>query len=268
MEYFELRKFCKKTSVYLCGMSLFLSVSVYADEMTINTTDVQWDLSSEILFGQANDSSRILTLTNKDGKKVLHLEDDEWSQITDVELKAFIDDGSGYIDLGEDNIVSYTEDQDQDLINYWDGTWLTLNGQVVSVYSFSDLDEDGDGLYITRKSIPVLFNGTNANLIIEFNEEDDTNSVIGVLNSSLENDNDYMTVSIGDEIQPICNYYEYDETVHTYTLGDAIVVSEEGLSISNKKLETDASALYTIFITGLNNEYYWTPLTKRWLGRS
>ena len=48
-------------------------------------------------------------------------------RIVDAQLEVFVDDGGGYLDLGLDNVLSYNEDGD--LIDAWDGTWVTLNGR-------------------------------------------------------------------------------------------------------------------------------------------
>ena len=58
-----------------------------------------------------------------------------------MEQNVFIDDGKGFIDLGLDNVYEYNSDGD--LIMEYDGTWLALNGQIVSYYLISD-DRTGD----------------------------------------------------------------------------------------------------------------------------
>ena len=122
-------------------------------------------------------SSAALTLTEKNGEHVLELDEEMWEQITDAELEVFIDDGGGYLDLGLDNVLAY--DENDDLIDAWNGTWLTLNGHPVAVYPVSEEDEDGDGLYVTTKFIPALLNGERVNLLVEFNEETGENRVLG-----------------------------------------------------------------------------------------
>ena len=89
------------------------------------------ELAAELLFGRAPVSSATLTLTRKGGKHVLELDEEMWEQITDAELEVFADDGGGYLDLGLDNVLEY--DEDGNLIDEWDGTWLTLNGQPAAV---------------------------------------------------------------------------------------------------------------------------------------
>jgi hypothetical protein len=47
-----------------------------------------------------------------------------------MEMNVFVDDGEGFIDLGLDNVYEYNEDGD--LIMEYDGTWLALNGNIIS----------------------------------------------------------------------------------------------------------------------------------------
>ena len=46
-------------------------------------------LAAQMLFGRAIVGSQTLELTEKDGRKVLELDEDMWDQITDVELNVF-----------------------------------------------------------------------------------------------------------------------------------------------------------------------------------
>ena len=139
-------------------------------------------LAAQMLFGRAPVGSETLRLTEKDGEDVLVLSEDKWEQVTAADLNVFVDDGTGFLDLGLDNVAEYNEEGD--LIDAWDGTWLTLQGQPCALYPIDDEDEDGNGLYITHKFIPALLNGERVNLIIEFNEETGEDKVLGAQSSS------------------------------------------------------------------------------------
>ncbi len=221
-------------------------------------------LAAELLFGRAPVSSTTLQLTQKDGKNVLHLDEDKWEQITAAELEVFVDDGGGYLDLGLDNVLSYTDDGD--LIDEWDGTWLTLNGQAVAIYPVSDEDEDEDGLYITTKFIPAFLNGDRINLMVEFNEETGEDTVLGakrVLPTGVQ-EKGYTPLQEGDEIQPICDYFTYDGSFEgSYKLGDAVTVPADGvLSIANRKITGGERMLYTVRLTDIYQAHYWVPLIE------
>ena len=221
-------------------------------------------LASQILFGRAMVGSETLELTEKDGQNVLVLSEDKWSQITDVELNVFVDDGGGYIDLGLDNVIEYNDDGD--LIDAWDGTWLTLEGQPVALYPISDEDVDDNGLYITTKFIPVLLNGERVNLIVEFNEETGVDAVIGVqdLLSTGVQAKGYRDLEPGDVIQPVCDYFTYDGTFEAqYMLGDPIIVPDNAyLEVVNMQVTGGSRMLYTARLTDIYQANYWLPMTE------
>ena len=223
-------------------------------------------LAAQMLFGRAPVGSETLRLTEKDGQDVLILGEDKWEQITAAELNVFMDDGSGFLDLGLDNVAEYNEDGD--LINTWDGTWLTLQGQPCAVYPISDEDADENGLYITRKFIPALLNGERVNLIIEFNEETGEDRVLGAQSVTATGmvGKGYAEMSGGDVITLLCDYYDYNGRFQAqYTLGNPIVVPEDGvLTIVNVTLiGEDIRMLYTYRLTDLYQAHYWLPVTEK-----
>jgi len=58
------------------------------------------------------------------------MSEEQWSLVQQMEMNVFIDDGEGFIDLGLDNVYEFNEDGD--LVMEFDGTWLALNGNIVS----------------------------------------------------------------------------------------------------------------------------------------
>ena len=223
-------------------------------------------LAAQMLFGRSIVGSETLLLTEKDGENVLVLSEDKWEQVTDAELNVFVDDGSGFLDLGLDNVAEYNDDGD--LIDAWDGTWLTLQGQPCALYPISDEDADGNGLYITRKFIPALLNGERVNLIIEFNEETGEDKVLGALGVTSTGviGKGYKEMNSGDIITLVCDYYDYNGVFQAqYTLGDPVIVPEDGvLTIANMELtgSADMRMLYTYRLTDLYQAHYWLPVTE------
>ena len=120
-------------------------------------------------------NSEDLTLTEKDDGYVLSLTDDQWDIIQTLTLNVFADDGEGYIDLGLDNVYEF--DNDGDLIMDFDGTWLALNGQVVSYYFISE-DQTNDGYTITGR-VPAMLNDQLVDLILVFTDDNPYGSVLG-----------------------------------------------------------------------------------------
>ena len=243
------------------GANDYSSVWPYEEEDTSAGSSLL-GLAAELLFGRAPVSSDALALTKKDGRNVLELDEEKWEQITDAQLEVLIDDGECYLDLGLDNVIEYTEEGD--LIDEWNGTWLTLNGQPVAVYPVSDEDEDGDGLYITTKFIPALLNGERVNLIVEFNEETGEDSVLGaekVLATGVR-EKGYIPLKQGDIIQPVCDCFTYEGSFQgCYELSDEIVVPEGGaLRLANMKIAGGRRILYTVRLTDLYQAHYWLPM--------
>ncbi len=221
-------------------------------------------VAAQMFSGRAMVGSQTLELTKKDGQNVLELSEDMWEQITDAELNVFVDDGEGYIDLGLDNVLEYTEEGD--LIDSWDGTWLTIEGKAVALYPISDEDTDGNGLYITTKFTPVLLNGERVNLVIEFNEETGLDTVLGAMDVTPTGvqGKGYRELNPGDIIQPVCDYFTYDGTFESqYTLGDPFIVPDDAqLAVSNKTVTGGDRMLYTVRLTDYYQANYWLPMTE------
>jgi len=224
-------------------------------------------VAAYMLFDRAPVGSETLRLTEKDGEDVLVLSEDKWEQVTAAELNVFVDDGNGFLDLGLDNVAEYNDEGD--LIDLWDGTWLTLQGQPCAVYPISDEDEDGNGLYITRKFIPALLNGERVNLIIEFNEETGEDRVLGAQSMTAAGvlKKGYTEMNGGDVITLVCDYYGYDGSFQAqYTLGDPVLVPEDCvLTVVNKELAVpdDMRMLYTYRLTDLYQAHYWLPVKEK-----
>ena len=246
------------------GANDYSSVLSYDEPASSSAGESLLGLAAELLFGRAPVSSSTLQLTQKDGLNLLQLDEEMWEQITDAELEVFVDDGGGYLDLGLDNVLEYTDEGD--LIDSWDGTWLTLNGQPVAVYPVSDLDDDEDGLYITTKFIPALLNGERINLMVEFNEETGEDTVLGakmVLPTGVQ-EKGYTLLQEGDTIQPICDYFTYDGSFEgSYKLGGAVTVPEDcTLTIANREITGGERMLYTVRLTDIYQAHYWVPMIE------
>ena len=156
--------------------------------------------------------------------------------------------------------------EDGDLIDDWDGTWLTIDGKAVAIYPVSDEDPDDNGLYITTKYTPVLLNGERVNLILEFNEETGIDSVLGAQGVTPTGvvGKGYRELNPGEIIQPVCDYFTYDGTfLSQYTLGEPFVVPEDGrLTVANMEITGGARMLYTARLTDYYQANYWLPMTE------
>ncbi|MBQ6569500.1 MAG: peptidase C11 [Clostridia bacterium] len=212
------------------------------------------------------DASHI-TVTEKNGKKVLALTEKEWSLISTVELNVFVNDGKGLIDLGLDNTFDWTEDNDKDLIVDFDGTWLTLNGNVCAYYLVSD-NELADGTWKTIGRIPAMLNGQLVNLQVIFDEKDNVEGTVTGAYPMYDDDaigveaKGDIAINEGDTITLICDYYNTDGSYSaSYTLGESFKVPADGLVLRNLKLDaSDIRASYRL--TDIYGNHYWLPVSK------
>ncbi len=200
--------------------------------------------------------------TGTGGVPVLRLEEDQWALVESIDLNLFYDDGEGFIDLGLDSVFEF--DDNGGLLGKNDGTWLAINGQPVAYYHTVTVD-DGDSYSITGR-VPVLHNGTRAELILVFDSDRPKGYVAGLQPVYREGETDTIAKSLGelapgDTLEFLCDYYSYEgDYEDSYLLGEPLVVTEEGLTISDVPLEGRTQAAYRL--TDLYNQHYWTPVIE------
>jgi hypothetical protein len=202
-----------------------------------------------------------ITITSKDGQRVLALTEEEWALVQTLELSVFIDDGEGFIDLGRDNVVEYNDDGD--LILEYDGTWLAINDRIVSYYMTS-YDSYGETYKIMGR-VPILLNEQRADLILSFDQDNPYGEVLGarmIYDEVTETPNlpkGLIDIAAGDNIDYLCDYYSYEGAFNdTYFLGDPYVATGdwyiENLTLSN----LDYRMSYKV--TDIYGNQYWTPV--------
>ncbi|MDD5635752.1 MAG: peptidase C11, partial [Atribacterota bacterium] len=218
-------------------------------------------LKSSVAYYQENqfDASN-LVISEKNGQRVLSLPEEQWELINYMEMNVFIDDGEGFIDLGLDNVYEYN--QDGDLIMDYDGTWIALNGNIVSYYMVSD-DHSSEN-YSIKGRVPAFLNNQLVDIIIVFDDENPYGVVLG---AQIKYDEETQTETIakglleilpGDEIDFLCDYYTYDGDYYdTYYLGDSYMATGEW-EIENLYI-TNNNYQMTYRITDIYGNQYWTP---------
>ena len=188
----------------------------------------------------------------------ISLPEDQWELAQTLHANMFYDDGEGYIDLGMDNVYDF--DDYGNLLAPTEKTWIAVNQQPVAYYHESTVD-DGTSYSITGR-IPVLYNGERAELVVEFTDADPYGSVVGVRRIYKDSETQTLaktmdTVTDGDVIDFICDYYSYDgEYLDSYMLGEQLVV-DGALEISDVYVDADAAQLTYLF-TDIYNQQYWT----------
>ena len=197
--------------------------------------------------------------TGSDGIPVLRLSEEQWGLVQTLELNLFYDDGEGYIDLGLDAVYEF--DDDGALLGDSGSSWLAIEGQPVAYYHTVTVD-DGTNYTITGR-VPVLHNGSRAELILVFDNDHPHGFVAGVQAMYLEGETDTIAKNMtglqnGDTLEFLCDYYSYSgEYQDSYLLGEPLTVTQE-LTISDVPLEGATRATYRF--TDLYHQHYWTPV--------
>ncbi len=230
--------------------NFFTDKSLKMEDMAEYISDHQFDTSN--LFWQTNDQ----------GQQVLSMDEDQWNLITDLGYAMYLDDGSGYIDLGVDNLMEF--DDDGNLIGEVDGTWISINNHPV-YYEHLDSVKDGDN-YMYSGKVPAKLNGEKVNIILVFDQDHEYGYVAGarpVYDEKVSETESKGLIELkkGDKIDFLCDYYGYDgQFKANYKLGKQLVVpgTMEELTISNTKVGDAKEVIAMYRLTDIYQQQYWT----------
>ena len=247
-------------------IDLFLSnrsvVTGDKDSSWVDETLVRGSIASY----QANNAGFAnLMLTYKGDTPTLVLTEDQWGKVVTLEQNVYVDDGTGYIDLGLDNVADY--DADNDLLMTYDGTWMSLNGQVVAYYLVSE-DQVGEDYTILGR-VPALLNGTRVNIILEFTSANPYGTVLGAQTDYEAATTDtirkgLVEIKAGDKIDFLCDYYNYDGTFSdSYYLGEQMTATGEW-TVGNAPLGDGVNWQMSYRLTDVYGGQYWTPTVKNY----
>ena len=215
--------------------------------------------ANEYLTAHRFPDEALVWQTGEGGVPVLRLNEQQWGLVQDLELNLFYDDGEGYIDLGLDNTFDF--DGEGGLLGVNEGMWLAVEGQPVAYYHTATVD-DGTSYAITGR-VPVLHNGSRAELILTFDTERPQGYVAGVQTVYLNGETDTVAKSQsglqpGDTLEFLCDYYSYDgDYQDSYLLGDPLIVTEEELTVGDVPLDGVTRASYRF--TDIFGKHHWTP---------
>ena len=219
------------------------------------------------LSGRAMDDQQTLaylTENSFDGSALqwrdgmIALPESQWAMVQSLHANLFYDDGTGYIDMGMDNVYEF--DDYGNLLAPSELTWIAVNDQPVAYYHESTFD-DGTSYSILGR-IPVLYNGDRAELVVEFTDADPYGSVIGVRRVYKDGETETVaktmeTVVDGDVIDFVCDYYSYEgEYLDSYMLGEQLIVDGE-LTVSDVYVDEEYSRMTYLF-TDIYNQQYWS----------
>lgn len=199
-----------------------------------------------------------LTLTDKGDYFALHLTDEDWEQITYMELQVLVEDGGGYVDLGADNVFEW--DEDGDLIVDFDGYWVALEGQVVPFYAEMEEYQE-DGSWVTYGRVPAILNGdTEIDIMIFWSTEEPQGYVAGyrpLAENPQAAAKGYRQFEPGDVLEFICDYYSYDDGYSAWYWGDPVVLGREPLYVSYEPIGAEEVDI-CFKLTDIYNRSFWT----------
>ncbi len=242
-------------------INLFMNTSLSdRDATAFLDKGVDIETAADYIVENNIDAASIEWKTNASGDNVIALSEDQWDSVEGIELSTFVDDGSGYIDLGLDNVFDW--DEDGNLIANTDRSWIAIDNQIVAYYHI-DTTGDSDNYTITGR-VPVMLNGTRADLILVFDSENEDGYIAGATYDYHEGETEVIAknlteISQGDTIDFLCDYYGYDGTYNdSYYLGDEMTVTKDmsDMSISNLVIEDKDIIVSYVFTDIYGNEIY------------
>lgn len=231
-------------------------------------TDALGGLMSALFSGRSHaegslDTNILKPVDNGRGKTVFKLSEDQWKEVSMVDLNVFIDDGEGFIDLGLDNTFKY--DEDNNLIADFDNTWMSINGNVVAYYH-TDSADTGD-TYCFNGYVPAYLNGQKVELLLMFSDQFPDGTITGARYVYDDMPDEQQTVAkntialqAGDKLEFVCRYYDYDGNYKdTFYLGDPLILESPDIEIRNISLG-DAKSKVTYVFTDMYQQQYWSPV--------
>ena len=194
---------------------------------------------------------------NDGGRRVVRLSDEKWELVSNIELNVFVDDGTGYIDMGLDSVF---ETDGNDLIAEYDGMWPSVNGQPVAFYHLTTVTEGAS--YTITGRIPVMIDGERADLIAVY-EKGKGGKITSVSYEYASEETETVAKSIditelekGVKIDFLASYYSYEGVFQdVFYIGEQIVY-DGTLSLKDITLTNKLSATYRI--TDIYGQHFWT----------
>ncbi|MBQ5337463.1 MAG: peptidase C11 [Oscillospiraceae bacterium] len=230
---------------------LDLSNIDFMKEMPMSDEDTTSYLSANMI------DTNNLIWKNSGDKYTISMSESQWALVHDLDKNMFYDDGSGYIDLGTDNVFDFTDAGD--LVADTDKTWVSINGQPVAYYH-TDTTDDGKNFTVSGY-VPAFLNGERVNLILVF--EDGKNGFIaGASTDYIDGETDAVAKNLtelkaGDELDFVCDYYTYDgKYVDSFYFGEKMTVTSD-MKVSDTVVGDGAVKVLYRF-TDIYNQEYWT----------
>ncbi len=223
------------------------------------------EAAAEYIAENQFDDAGIIWSENAEGQDVIQMTQAQWDLVQDLDVNIFYDDGTGYVDLGLDN--SYEIDADGNPVAPLDRTWLSIDGQVVH---YQRIDTQGDSNnYAIMGRVPVMLNGTRADLILIFDSENEDGYVAGATFDYVDGETETVAKNLtelteGDTIDFLTDFYNYDkEYEDTYYLGETMTVDKpmSDMHIANVSVG-EGDVLVVFKFTDIYGEEHYTTAVK------
>lgn len=222
------------------------------------------DDTAEYISANYFDPTNLVWEQNSNGEYVMELPEKQWELVHTLDKNLFYDDGTGYVDMGLDNV--FTFDDDGNLIADTDDTWVAINGQPVAYYH-TDTTEFGNDRYSISGYVPAYLNDERVNLIVVFDSENPNGYIAGASTDYKNNETDTVAKNMieleaGDTLDFVCDYYDYSGTYSdSYYLGEQMTVSDN-MEISNVSVG-DGNLKISYCFTDIYNQSYWTEAINK-----
>ena len=222
------------------------------------------DDTAEYISANYFDPTNLVWEQNSKGEYVMELPEKQWELVHTLDKNLFYDDGTGYVDMGLDNV--FTFDDDGNLIADTDDTWVAINGQPVAYYH-TDTTEFGNDRYSISGYVPAYLNDERVNLIVVFDSENPNGYIAGASTDYKNNETDTIAKNMieleaGDTLDFVCDYYDYSGTYSdSYYLGEQMTVSDN-MEISNVSVG-DGNLKISYCFTDIYNQTYWTEAINK-----
>lgn len=129
-------------------------------------------------------------------------------------------------------MVAVEEDADGNVSYTWDGQWVTMNGNYVSLI----LDDEDDK--ITTYTIPALLNGEEVSILVMIENDTGDYSILGAW-PGMENGvaaREIITIGEGDEITPLFMSYDMNTDEEGYVEETPFSVDSTGIDLEIAQL--------------------------------
>ena len=222
------------------------------------------DDTAEYISANYFDPTNLVWEQNSKGEYVMELPEKQWELVHTLDKNLFYDDGTGYVDMGLDNV--FTFDDDGNLIADTDDTWVAINGQPVAYYH-TDTTEFGNDRYSISGYVPAYLNDERVNLIVVFDSENPNGYIAGASTDYKNNETDTVAKNMieleaGDTLDFVCDYYDYSGTYSdSYYLGEQMTVTDN-MEISNVSVG-DGNLKISYCFTDIYNQSYWTEAINK-----